>query len=676
MTSTRHGRRLRVTVTVAVCASLLVGCTATPGRTSVDTGWTEPTAGGTVGVLPTASVAGGVPSRLAQDLAPPTNRWYSGLVFGDVPQPVYPFPLAFAIIDGGFALDLPKVTTTDTTVAALFEGGLGVELGIESFEVVRYDAVSVTLRVSDGDGEIGDITVAEGSPVVAFTAGRDARLTTSADLTQKAAGLWTTDTDGTRFGVVAPEASVEAGDIALAHGSSAQFFALPDDADPADWAAALAEPITRVDIAHSASDSVSSTRLTYAGTSSTVVAAFPGHEPNTPCSLGTFRTAYGDAPACATTTLEWGVDRLAARAAYDMDDLVGEARDVLAAQIEQDLAATMPVPADTYYGGKALARLGALLSLARSLDEDALADRIADRLQTELEPWVDQDGCRQREERCFVYDDALHLVVGKVPSFGSELGNDHHFHYGYFLAAAAALAEARPASLDRLTPVIDALAADIAAGATDPDMPVMRVFDPYRGHSWAGGLSPFADGNNQESSSEAVAAWNGLALWASVRGDSELQSTAGWMLSAEADSARALWLEPELTDLPSGFAHSMFSLTWSGKRDYATWFSAEPSAILGIQILPVGPISLDYLAGDPERVARNVADAGGSASFEGALGEYVLLYSALGGPDALAAAESSLASTPPDALDDGTSPALMLAWLAAVKSESVSPHRE
>jgi endoglucanase Acf2 len=33
----------------------------------------------------------------------------------------------------------------------------------------------------------------------------------------------------------------------------------------------------------------------------------------------------------------------------------------------------------------------------------------------------------------------------------------------------------------------------------------------------------------------------------------------------------------------------MASLVWGGKYDYATWFSARPSHIFGIQFLPISP---------------------------------------------------------------------------------------
>lgn len=162
-----------------------------------------------------------------------------------------------------------------------------------------------------------------------------------------------------------------------------------------------------------------------------------------------------------------------------------------------------------------------------------------------------------------------------------------------------------------------------------------------------------------------VAAWNGLALWAEASGDDELLGRAEWLLSNEAAAARTLWLEP--TDLPAGYAHTIVSISWGAKRDDATWFSAEPSAILGIQALPLGPVSLEYLAGDPARVAENVADAGDTA-FTGPLGDDVQAYSALGSPDAASAAATAFAAR--TTFYDGWSKALALAWVAAVQARS------
>ena len=81
-----------------------------------------------------------------------------------------------------------------------------------------------------------------------------------------------------------------------------------------------------------------------------------------------------------------------------------------------------------------------------------------------------------------------------------------------------------------------------------------------------GGLTDFADGNNQESSSEAVNAWAGLSLWARATGNRALAREAAWLLSSEAASARAYWVDPAL---PSDFAHHLSRRA----RGLPFWFS-------------------------------------------------------------------------------------------------------
>ncbi|WP_299087217.1 glycosyl hydrolase [uncultured Microbacterium sp.] len=607
--------------------------------------------------------------RLADGLVPPTSRWFSSLVFSADPQPVYPYPLAFGPRADGFTVQLPPVATTATTIAAPLTGGLPVGLGATQFSVTAYDPVSVTLQYADADGPLADVTIAEGAAAVAVRAVRETTLDVGAPVKGLTESAWSASIDGQEYGVLSPDASAEGSTITVPAGGWAQLYAVPAGGSATAWATALGDPVTGVTLAHSLDGDAARTRLTYDGAGATVLVPFAGREACAPdTKLGTFTTPYGDTTPCVAEALEWTVPAIEAASAYDLDGIDETRRAALVAQLSVDIGAVSPAPADTYFGGKSLARTAAMLSLAASLGEDELADLAADTLAGQLEPWLDPQACAAETERCFVYDDRLHLVVGKPAAFGAEDGNDHHFHYGYFLTAAAALASHRPDMTEELRPVMDALVADIAAGTGNGEVPPLRVFDPYRGHSWAAGLAPFSDGNNQESSSEAVAAWNGMAQWAEATGDATLGDDATWLLSAEADAATRLWLEPDT--LPAGYGHSIVSLSWSDKRDYATWFSAEPSAILGIQLLPLGPVSLEYLADDPERVAANVADAGGGAAFAGPLGDSVAQYAALSGPEGLAAAESWAASVSRDDLDDGSSLSGVLAWLAAVNLRS------
>jgi endoglucanase Acf2 len=365
---------------------------------------------------------------------------------------------------------------------------------------------------------------------------------------------------------------------------------------------------------------------------------------------------------CRVTQLAWSVPTLAPAGTLDLSALTAAQRDRLKAQVGADAAAQPPFADDTYFGGKSLYRVVNLYEVARAVGATSVAADLRARLIAHVDRWTQPRGCDQRTVECFVYDPAGRGVVGLRPSFGSEEYNDHHFHYGYFLYTAGVLAAGDPALVQRWAPVMDLLAADIATSADGTYFPDRRPFDVYGGHSWASGTAPFGDGNNQESSSEAVTAWNGLALWARASGQEALETHATWMLSAEAASALAYWTNFPLEEpMYDGFDHTVTSLVWGGKRDYATWFSPEPSAMLGILVLPMSPVA-GYLAADPERIRRNLADSAPNG-FDVMFGDFLLMYSALRGPQAAAEALRLSDGLPERRVDDGNTRSYLLAFI-------------
>ena len=119
--------------------------------------------------------------------------------------------------------------------------------------------------------------------------------------------------------------------------------------------------------------------------------------------------------------------------------------------------------------------------------------------------------------------------------FGNTYYNDHHFHYGYFVYAAALLAHIDPSWL---TPAnidyVNALVRDVAnPSPQDPYFPVYRSFDWFVGHSWSKGLYFSADGKDEESSSEDYNFAYGMKLWGSVIGDSAMQARGDLMLAVQ-----------------------------------------------------------------------------------------------------------------------------------------------
>ena len=222
-----------------------------------------------------------------------------------------------------------------------------------------------------------------------------------------------------------------------------------------------------------------------------------------------------------------------------------------------------------------LYRAANLMTLAEQTGVTDVAAALRKGIDGELKKWLAPKGCETSATKCFVYDDNIKSMIGLEPSFGSDELNDHHFHYGYILYAAAVMAKDDPALAEQYAPVADLLAADIASAQGTDSFPQYRNFDPYSGHAWASGSSPFADGNNQESSSESVSAWNALALWEQVRGNTDMYNQAVWMMSTEANSAKLYWTNADFSAFPE-FTHKIAALNWGGKRDYATWSARSP----------------------------------------------------------------------------------------------------
>jgi endoglucanase Acf2 len=224
-----------------------------------------------------------------------------------------------------------------------------------------------------------------------------------------------------------------------------------------------------------------------------------------------------------------------------------------------------------------------------------------------------------------------------------------------------------PGLADRIKPVMNLLAADTATSPATELFPQRRVFDVYNSHSWASGTAPFADGNNQESVSEAVNAWSGLTLWARASGNAKLEAEARWMHALEAQSARAYWTNFDKSQpVYQGFGHEVTPLVFGGKRDYATWFSAEPAAALAILLIPMNPSS-DFLGGDPARIDANVKEGTASGGFTQQYGDLMLMYAAMAGEQQRTAALQQARSLPAGDVDDSTSKTYLLAWLFSLK---------
>lgn len=631
--------------------------------------------------VPRESIASAPTMRLADDLVPPTNRWFSGLVFDDEPQPVFPLPLSFRLGMSGFSFGVPTITSAPGLIAGPMTDHVEVETEATSALVTRYDEASVTVTLQTDEAPLAEVTIARGSLLIGY------RALTAHDVTMAVAieptdtdGVYSTTIGGAEYGLVAPEGELS-GDgriLSLPDDATATWVAVPEGGNLDDLVPFATGPVVGVDVEYglegTGDTATATTTLHYRTVDEkpTLVGSLPHQRGSLAvdgeqCDLGTFDTTYGEMTVCASTAVSYAVPDTApadttALSALDLSGLSESDRDELRETVALEAGTLPDLPADTYFGGKALARIATLLSLARELELPLVADALHERLMKELRTWMQLDGCADREDRCFVYDPEMRGMVGLVPSFGSEEFNDHHFHYGSFIYAAAIAALGDDALVAELRPMITLLAADIASSGGDT-FPTRRAFDPYSGHSWASGFSPFGDGNNQESSSEAVASHAAVALWGAVAGDAALEEEARWMLALESHSARTYYTEVDTEAEPyAAYDRGVVGIVWDGKRDYATWFSAEPAAILGIQLLPMRPGTSGSLAIDPERILANIDEAtatGPAPQFA----DYLLMYQALAGADQAELALEAARALPYSSIDDGNSRSYLLAFI-------------
>ena len=96
----------------------------------------------------------------------------------------------------------------------------------------------------------------------------------------------------------------------------------------------------------------------------------------------------------------------------------------------------------------------------------------------------------------------------------------------------------------------------------------------------------FADGKNQESTSESVNGWYAIYLWGLARGDARVRDLGRLMTSLEIRAAWSYWqMTSAESNFPAPFSNNKaVGIQWSTKVDYGTWFGANVEFIHCIQV--------------------------------------------------------------------------------------------
>jgi endo-1,3(4)-beta-glucanase len=257
---------------------------------------------------------------------------------------------------------------------------------------------------------------------------------------------------------------------------------------------------------------------------------------------------------------------------------------------------------DTYWSGKNYGKVAEVSAIARSIGMTTEANDMIDWLKAELSDWFssEADGVL-KTKKYFVYDSDWNTLLGFDEAYGSHQRlADHHFHYGYFVRAAAEICRVDLAwcGQDQYGPMIELLIRDYAADKDDPMFPHMRNFDPANGFSWADGKMNFIRGNNNESTSEAATAYGAIILYGLATGNTELTEKGMYLHASTGATYWEYWnnidgynnVSAESNNFFPGYAHITTSIIWGDGVDFATWFSGAYAHILGIQGLPSSPL--------------------------------------------------------------------------------------
>lgn len=242
------------------------------------------------------------------------------------------------------------------------------------------------------------------------------------------------------------------------------------------------------------------------------------------------------------------------------------------------------------------------------------------------------------------YNPVWNTLLGNVSWYGSiENLSDHHFGWGYLIKAAALIAQFDTSvEPDTGKPwwdietgwggLVNLLIRDVMdwrkPGEADPfGLPFVRCkyLNPVEGHMYANGHGNTGDGNDEESSSEAINFANACLEWGAATGQTDIRDLGILLRSMYAQAVPLYWFNVDGDVLPSTTADKAFpnagQITGAGNR-HDTFFSggtgdagcaSRNSDVVAIETLPVNAGTLRMTLFTPQlKVAwQTVENAGG-----------------------------------------------------------------
>lgn len=532
-----------------------------------------------------------------------SNQWYSSLYVAFPSAPLYAMPLAFQITPQGLGFSYPTVTATADVITAPYKEDFAVGFADDLLKpaITNVGDWTVALEQKNNSGESLAYTLGHGIPyTIIHTQGNTVQVHCASVCkvynhdNANPVSENTITTDGLTLGignhfyiVTFPQQTIvtlQNNMLSITHPGQI-FVGLLDTKDHYNLFQKISSAeITNTQVYPDIADTKLATTydITTSNNTMPLITLYP-HQFDTLTNaqqvLGTYQTLRGPLRLVQTNTFTTSFplitpDTAFVKLSHDYPDLT--------TQIKQDISnviAKGPPNSKDYYLGTWFGKVDNLLLLADAFGLDNQKQTLLQFAEPLFLESLDN----------FSYNKDKTSLIANSPEFGNENLNDHHFHYGYYIRTGAVLSSFDLSLLPKITDKVNMMVDDIATYQRDAtDYPFLRNFDVYEGHAWADGFGDTPDGNNQESSSEAINAWYSLYLWSKVTNDSNLQKYSLYLYNTEIESTKYYWFNS--TNLyPKPYQHSIASIVWGGKVTYETWFSDQTNMKYGIELLPFTP---------------------------------------------------------------------------------------
>jgi endoglucanase Acf2 len=540
-----------------------------------------------------------------------SNQWYSSLLLGKKSQPLYALPLAYIVSAKGLGFSLPEVVKTEHTIFAPYveDFTVGFSTPLSPAKITTVGDWNIGIEQTTEEGSKLSYTLAHGVPYtildtqqndVIFTTKNEFTIYNNNDKLPSKKSLQTKafvfSTRQHNYIVVSKQATditITKNTVSIKNPQTLFIGILDKRSHFSTFLSASKAMVINTIATLIIEEKNLITTYTVQTTQDTPLIAVYPHQyeflQNKPDILGSYNTIRGSLylikDSHFTTTAPLVIP------AQNFSKLNTQPVE-LEQQVKNDTLAIISAPlpeSKNYFFGTYLGKVITLIQLADTLG----MENEKTKLLAFIKPlFLDALTYYQ-------YDEKKTSLISLKPEFGNENLNDHHFHYGYYIRAAAILGANDKEFLEKTQIPVEKMVADIASTKrSGTQYPFLRNFDIYEGHSWADGYANFPDGNNQESSSEAMNAWYGVYLWSKVTNNTELEHTALYLYNTELQATYYYWFGENHLYTPP-YTHAIASMIWGAKADFGTWFSSETNKKYGIILLPFTPAS-SYLGALPD----------------------------------------------------------------------------